>query len=289
MKIIISRKGFDDKNGGTASPVMPDGTMLSMPIPSEDEIALPYVGYKGKSYYDIWGELKPKKGPYRYFCHLDPDIRTDNRCIPDVAHPGRFVKEVPQGWKPIFGQIDGAETHLENQGVTVGDLFLFFGWFRQTEEKNGKLKYRRDAKDAHMLYGYLQIGEIVRGKDVEKYPWHPHSQYYYPGTNNTLYVASDDLVINGEKTGLRGAGTFRHSDDLVLTMPGQSRSRWQLPEFFKEVQISHHNADSFTPEGYFQSVRIGQEFVVSESDKVTAWAKDIILRHTMPECIVDYR
>ena len=33
MKIVFSRKGYDWANGGTPSPVMPDGTMLSLPIP----------------------------------------------------------------------------------------------------------------------------------------------------------------------------------------------------------------------------------------------------------------
>ncbi len=28
MKIILSRKGFDSANGGQASPILPDGTML---------------------------------------------------------------------------------------------------------------------------------------------------------------------------------------------------------------------------------------------------------------------
>ena len=36
MKIILSRKGFDSGNGGQPSPILPDGTLLSMPIPSND-------------------------------------------------------------------------------------------------------------------------------------------------------------------------------------------------------------------------------------------------------------
>jgi len=33
MKVILSRKGFDSGYGGFPSPVLPDGTMLSLPIP----------------------------------------------------------------------------------------------------------------------------------------------------------------------------------------------------------------------------------------------------------------
>lgn len=35
MKFILSRKGFDSGYGGCASPILPDGTMLSIPIPVE--------------------------------------------------------------------------------------------------------------------------------------------------------------------------------------------------------------------------------------------------------------
>ena len=37
MKIILSRKGFDSKNGGFPSPVLPDGKMMSLPIPIEGD------------------------------------------------------------------------------------------------------------------------------------------------------------------------------------------------------------------------------------------------------------
>ena len=33
MKIILSRKGFDSASGGLCNPILPDGTLLSMPIP----------------------------------------------------------------------------------------------------------------------------------------------------------------------------------------------------------------------------------------------------------------
>ena len=269
MKIIISRKGFDAQNGGTASPVMPDGTMISFPIPDgHGDVDYIDIGYRGLTLADIWMDLKPRQQSFNMYCHFDPDLRKDIHLV-----------ETPDNWKPAFGQADVAETHLENQGVTLGDIFMFFGWFRQTEEIDGYIRYKKDAKDAHMFFGYLQIGDIVRGKKVEKLSWHPHSKAYRPGYNNTIYVASDNLVIDGEDTGLPGAGTFRYSDELVLSMPGHPKSHWKLPDFFRDVTISYHNADSFTPEGYFQSVKKGQEFVVSESPLVTEWAKHIIVNN----------
>ncbi len=35
MKLILSRKGFDSGNAGMASPIMTDGTPLSLPIPRD--------------------------------------------------------------------------------------------------------------------------------------------------------------------------------------------------------------------------------------------------------------
>lgn len=40
MKIILSRKGFDSSVGGVASPLFPDGTLLSLPIPDPQGYAL---------------------------------------------------------------------------------------------------------------------------------------------------------------------------------------------------------------------------------------------------------
>lgn len=35
MKLILSRKGFDSSAGGKPSPIFPDGTMISLPIPDK--------------------------------------------------------------------------------------------------------------------------------------------------------------------------------------------------------------------------------------------------------------
>lgn len=260
MKVIISRKGFDSSNGGCPSPILPDGTMLSFPIPS-DEIPLTDLMYAGKTYLDIWKELKPRKRSYSAGCHLDPDIRINNRVL-------------PADWEAIFGQISGSETHLENNNVGIGDLFLFFGWFQLTELNEGKYKYLKGA-DFHAIYGYLQIGAIERGINCKKYNWHPHGSY---DGNNTIYIASNKLMFDGIKTDLPGFGVLKFSDDLVLTKKGLSRSKWELPDFFKTLKISHHSEDSFR-DGYFQSANIGQEFVIEENKEVSSWAKGLILNN----------
>ena len=262
MKIILSRKGFDSAWGGCPSPLLPDGTMLSMPIPTEENTGIRYedINYHTTSYLDVWKQLRSRQKEFPEYCHLDPDLRRD-------------VRPVPENWQAAFGQVDASQTHLENQSVGIGDIFLFFGWFRETDHaKSGKLRYKPKTYGKHMLYGYLQIGAIIKGEDVKALPWHPHSNLdTYKGTNNTIYVASDKL----SGTDLPGYGSFRFDDALVLTKENCSRSRWELPDFFKEACISHHSQNSFK-EGYFQSVPIGQEFVISENQSITDWAYEKI-------------
>ena len=93
MRIILSRKGFDSSCGGCASPILPDGTMLSMPIPSDGDVCgYDEIHYAGKSYADIWRELNPT-GIHCSRCHLDPDIRTG-------------IRDNPKEWVPAVGQVN---------------------------------------------------------------------------------------------------------------------------------------------------------------------------------------
>ena len=129
MKVILSRKGFDGSNGGMPSLIMPNGDMISMPIPSPgDADAYDDLRYGGKSYRHILRELR---GSFRARkCHLDPDLEQLRR-----------VKRI-RGWKPAFGQIGAAASHLENAiGISPGDLFLFFGNFHCVEEHVGRYRY----------------------------------------------------------------------------------------------------------------------------------------------------
>ena len=118
MKVILSRKGFDNQYGGQPSPILPDGTLLSFPIPEKNEkIKFSEIFYDGKSYLDIIKELnKSTQIKDNYVCHLDPDIR--------------FIKERNiKNWRPLFGQASSALGHLDKQGVGIEDVFLFFWKF----------------------------------------------------------------------------------------------------------------------------------------------------------------
>ena len=49
MKLIFSRKGFDSQYGGVPSPILSDGTLLPLPIPSR----------QGRSLRDIQSSAGP--------------------------------------------------------------------------------------------------------------------------------------------------------------------------------------------------------------------------------------
>ena len=60
MKVILSRKGFDSGYGGWASPILPDGRMLSLPIPASNGL-LSYddlSASNGQTYLETMRELR---------------------------------------------------------------------------------------------------------------------------------------------------------------------------------------------------------------------------------------
>lgn len=276
LKIILSRKGFDSGYGGYPSPIMPNGELISMPIPSaSDNINYCDLKYDGKTYSGMMRDLYKgyiKNGGCKVeisdglSCHLDPDIN-------------KTVYERKDGWRPMFGQISGSQTHLENKCVGIGDIFLFFGWFRKTIEKDGKILFDpKDKKGKHIIFGYLEVHEIKRiDNNTELAEWmkyHPHActERRKLKSNNTIYIAKDKLTLNSN---IDGAGVFIYDEGLVLTKEGYSVSRWDLPDFFKELDISYHSKECFK-ENYFQSVAKGQEFVIDANGHAIEWAKSII-------------
>ncbi len=92
MKVVFSRKGFDSFNGGFASPIFPDGTLFSIPIPDK-KTSISYgeldFHYEGEKIQKILNDLtnqtikSGKKRECNYFsskfkCHLDPMIIKDD-------------------------------------------------------------------------------------------------------------------------------------------------------------------------------------------------------------------
>lgn len=265
MKVILSRKGFDSEYGGHPSPILQDGRLVSLPIPSGgDSISYHQLSFDNhKTYRDLMLKLGLKVPCPT--CHLDPDIYRG------VIHRDNL-------WKPLFGQINAAARHLEMQGVGAGDLFLFFGWFKQTEYKNKKMTFVRDSPDLHVIFGYMQIGEVIK---VTSHPhieewmkYHPHlkSKRRRRNGTNTLYVAKDKLSFNKS---FPGASPLHFDKKLVLTKDGFSRSKWDLnTNIFQRAVISYHPKP--WRKHYFQSAGRGQEFVIQENRLVENWARNLI-------------
>lgn len=256
MKIILSRKGFDSKNGGMASPILPDGRMVSLPIPDCIDKGIPYSALifpGGGSYQDAISSLKRIE---KTTCHLDPDLIKD------------IYSRAAGDWKPVFGQKGAPAGHLTKQGVEKEDLFLFFGTFRKTV--NNPLRF--SSGEFHCIFGYLQIGEIV--EPINGFPkwmdYHQHCKEYLDKTNNRIYVSSNKLTLNKS---FAGAGSFKFDNKLRLSKDGMNKSVWELDERLWGKKISFHKE---TLSDKFQSVGIGQEFVIEEDEKVTEWALDII-------------
>ena len=225
MKIILSRKGFDSSAGGKPSPIFPDGTMISLPIPDKAS-PIAYEDIAGNQHACV-GELVKDLAsrPPAHRAHLDPDLSAHS--LPRL-----------RGWHPIFGQEGAAEKHLENNSVDAGDVFVFFGRFRRVERSASQWQYVRSCRPVHVIFGWLQVAQRVPicewpgGVDWALYHPHFHGK---PHPANVVYVAAERLVLPGLKLPpLPGAGLFPcFTPKLQLTEPSCSRtSRWLVPEWF---------------------------------------------------------
>ncbi len=218
MKIVFSRKGFDSSAGGGPSPIA-DGRPVSLPIPAGTASCTTY-GDLGL------GALAAKASKGRIsaddLCHHDPMFTDDDICV--------------------FGQHSAAQTHLERQGVSLGDVFVFFGLF--AEEETGE--------PHHRIFGYLKVDEMIAladgvPQDVLDLD-HPHALAMH---------SSNDVIWRGE-----GRLASRASDALRLTVPGGPPSLWQRPAWLKRGGLSYHDReDRWMRGGKLCSVARGQEFV----------------------------
>ena len=268
MKIILSRKGFDSGIGGVASPIFPSGDLHTLPIPE----SLPWS--HSKRYRDIQagglslgpivadlteGRIQPVR-----FAHLDPDL--DALSISRSAH-----------WRPVFGQAGAAEKHLQNQGVKEGDVFVFYGWFREVELVAGRYRYVKHAPDLHVIFGWLQVEQRFSIDALSEIPtWahgHPHCKRVQYRPIDSVYISPVHLTVPGVEIHRPGAGVFpRFAAELCLTAPGRSRSIWCLPSWFypRSSCLSYHSDMSRWTRGenavLLRTVGRGQEFVLDCQD-----------------------
>ncbi|MFL0355681.1 hypothetical protein ACI5KX_04310 [Erythrobacter sp. GH1-10] len=218
MKIVFSRKGFDSSAGGGPSPIV-GGRPLSLPIPAGTASATTYaeLGLGEHAAKASRGKLGPND-----LCHHDPMFCDDGTCV--------------------FGQHSAAQTHLEGQGVGVGDVFVFFGLFAEEVTR----------EPHHRIFGYLRVEEVIRLADEVPTELidlkHPHALAMH---------SANDVIWRGE-----GRAANRASDALRLTVPGGPPSLWQRPHWLKRGGLSYHDReDRWLRGGKLRSVARGQEFV----------------------------
>ena len=137
MKIILSRKGLDSSAGGKPSPILRNGQIFSIPIPTTDKNS-PHryrdVFINNSNASDMLSIVGAKKLHANTACHFDPLLNLDIG---------------------LFGQAGNAQRELDNLGVGAGDLFLFFGWFRDFQSVR--------KADYHHIFGWLQVDQVIKG------------------------------------------------------------------------------------------------------------------------------
>lgn len=133
-----------------------------------------------------------------------------------------------------------------------------------------------NTPNLHVLFGWLQIHAVHNLPSNKLEDWkkdHPHCQTNYK--NNCLYAARPQLVMPKLSRELPGGGIFtNYQSALCLTAPHQSRSIWQLPEWFhpadgKSALSYHGDIRRWKMENSFAILdiaKIGQEFVLNCED-----------------------
>ncbi|MEP3050735.1 MAG: hypothetical protein ABJP48_13310 [Erythrobacter sp.] len=239
MRIVFSRKGFDSAAGGGASPIV-NGRPISLPIPAG---AASQTTYGDLGLGELAMRASRGKLSARDLCHHDPMFRDDGVC-----------------W---FGQCGAAQTHLERQGVGVGDVFVFFGLFREEMADGSR------GQPHHRIFGYLRVEEMIAltkdvpGELIEA--GHPHALALH---------GSNDVIWRGE-----GRTANRASETLRLTLPDTSPSQWRKPKWLKRGGLSYHDRPSrWDRKGQLQSVARGQEFVadIGQRQPPRDWLDQII-------------
>ena len=267
MRVILSRKGFDSANGRIVSPIMEDGSLISFPIPSKDQDSFEDLVYGEHTYSKILSDLNYKG---KTNCHVDPDLSVERR------------KNTIDNWCPIFGQIKSSSVYLmRNVGVKPGDLFLFFGNYHKVKCVDDKYHYVKKAgdfysdNDLQIIWGYMQVGEIVTDPDKQKqYFWHPHSiENRIKEKTNVMFIARDKLSFNET---MPGAGLLKFREDRVLTAKGCKKATWVKRSVYDIDSIigSRKNSSKIPDTIYYAG--IWQELGLHESTECEEWAKTII-------------
>jgi hypothetical protein len=232
MKVVFSRKGFDSSAGGFPSPII-DGRPITLPIPTQRRSVTTY-GDLGLG--DIVGHLTKGKLTRKTLCHYDPMF---------------------EGGYCAFGQTGAAQAHLCKNGITVGDVFLFFGLFAEP-----------DGGDRHhRIFGYLEVQRVYAiGAKPEPSDQpsgfsstHPHTIGEW-NRNNTIYVGRGQIAATAPPI-------------LRLSISGEKVSRWRVPPWLRAAGLTYHRRPERWEENAILNVASrGQEFITDTSNAPDAAA-----------------
>ena len=245
--------------------------MFSLPIPSYDEETFEDLKHGAIDIASVVSGITNGRMSGRNLIHLDPDLNFD-------AYRYRKNRPAWQQWRGMLGQAGIAQSHLDKQGVGSGDVFLFFGLYRQVEQTAQGWRFVRGAPELHVLWGWLHVDQKYRVADLgpNDLSWafhHPHLFSNYRDDKNTVYAASTKLDLGGDdQLDIAGWGVFPKFDRrLVLTDPnGPGVSQWRIPRWFypdgNRPPLTYHpdrrrwRRDA--NHAYLRSVGRGQEFVL---------------------------
>ena len=282
MKIILSRKGFDNSSGGCPSPILPDGRLVVLPIPDPySSISYGEINLAGCDAGMLVADLTNGRLGGADGAHLDPDLQEQS------------LKREP-GWQPIFGQRGAAQGHLRNQRVGSGDLFLFYGLFREVVRKGSRYRWEKSSTARHIIWGWLQVDEVreVTPALADDFGWmsyHPHLNRPEE-KNNVIYLSMSSLQLPGHGGGsLPGSGVFTRLDpSRVLSGDRQqgSASIWELPAWCYPrngiFPLSYHQRDDrWKRRGaktLLKSAARGQEFILDTAHfpEAVGWVKALL-------------
>lgn len=273
MRVIFSRKGVDSAAGRCASPLVSDRP-VSLPIPTREPSPTCY-GQLSADLRTMADDLSGGQLSGARACHLDPDI--------DAS----AVDARPSGWRGSLGQVSSALSHLRNQSVGPGDLFLFWGLYRPVERSNGVWQYCGPRR--HALFGWLHVEAVCDITDdghsaLQRFPWlqdHPHVR---PGwtSANAVYVASERCILAGRS--FPGSGTFQRASQLT-ELGSRLPSTWAVPAWLDAaaggVGMTYHPPERWLGQGRLKSAARGQEFVADITGRADAerWVADLLEAH----------
>lgn len=262
MNVILSRKGFDDENGGYPSVILPKEMgykMISFPIPEANPNGhgkkaeeLNYILDNGetinlKILFDNLGispKIKvsskpPRKGLENTVFHFDPEVQR--------VEGGRNIA--------AFGQREQATSLLKSKKIGKDDVFLFFGTFRKTCLENGKIIYAPGTQKIHALWGYMIVDNIFNVNENNDLQESLKTHVHY--LNRRLY--HNNIIITGSHF-----GTFNFDKKYQLTKQNNKRSCWELPDCFNGKYIPYSGMVENPAE--FNVGHRGQEFVINNDD-----------------------